>query len=115
MFFQMVEYSTIIFWVQTYNLIFAKSVECKEKALDVGEFVAHQLYDGTDLVDFDKYKETPKVSDIVYYRLIPKISDHVSLPKEEAEEHSAYYLGGGGPEIHIEKSTGKVLEWKLAK
>ena len=52
---------------------------------------------------------------ILYYRLIPKISDHVSLPKEEAEEHSAHYLGGGGPEIHIEKSTGKVLEWKLAK
>ena len=43
------------------------------------------------------------------------ISDHVSLPEEEAEEHSAHYLGGGGPEIHIEKSTGKVLEWKLAK
>lgn len=120
MFFQMVEYSTIIFWVQTYNLIFAKPVESKEKALDVGEFVAHQLYDGTDLVDFDKYEVTPKVSDegdiyIVYYRLIPKISDHVSLPKEEAKERSVHYLGGGGPEIHIEKSTGKVLEWKLAK
>ena len=69
------------------------------------------MYDGTDLVDFNKYEETPKVSDM----LIPKISDHVSLPKEKAEEHSAHYLGGGGPEIHIEKSTGKVLEWKLAK
>lgn len=52
---------------------------------------------------------------ILYYRLIPKISDHVPLPEEEAKEHSAHYLGGGGPEIHIEKSTGKVLEWKLAK
>lgn len=36
MFFQMVEYSTIIFWVQTYNLIFTKPVECKEKVLNVG-------------------------------------------------------------------------------
>ena len=74
MFFQMIDYSTTVFWVQTYNLIFAKPVESKEKALEVGEFVAHQLYDGTSLVDFDKYEEIPKVSDegdayIVYYRV----------------------------------------------
>ena len=52
MFFQMIDYSTTVFWVQTYNWIFAKPVESKEKALEVGEFVAHQLYDGTSLVDF---------------------------------------------------------------
>lgn len=119
----MIEYSTIIFWVQTYNLIFAKPVESKEKALEVGEFVAHQLYDGTGLVNFDRYEEIPKVSDdgdiyTVYYRLPPKrciIPDHVPLPEGEPRERSMYTLGGGGPEIHIEKSTGKILEWRLAK
>lgn len=123
MFFQMIECSTIIFWVQTYNLIFAKPVESKEKALELGEFVAHQLYDGTGLVDFDKYEETPRVSDEgdiykVCYRLLPKrlvIPNHVPLPEGEPIEHSMHILGGGGPEIHIEKSTGKILEWRLAK
>lgn len=123
MFFQMIDYSTTVFWVQTYNLIFAKPVESKEKALEVGEFVAHQLYDGTSLVNFDKYEEIPKVSDegdtyIVYYRVPSKkcaISDHASLPEGELIERSKHTLGGGGPEIHIEKSTGKILEWKLAK
>ncbi len=123
MFFEMVEYSTIVLWVQTYNLIFAKPVESEEKALEVGKFIAHQLYDGTNLVDFDKYEETPQVYDdgkiySVCYSLLNKnriIPDHVSLPEGNSIEHVVYTLGGGGPCIEIEKATGKILDWKLQK
>lgn len=123
MFFEMVEYSKLALWVQTYNLIFAKPVESEEEARKLGERIAHQLYDGTSLVDFDKYEEIPKVYDdgkiySICYSLLNKkriIPDHVSLPERDPIEHVVYTLGGGGPCIEIEKATGKILDWKLQK
>ena len=118
MFFEMVNCSKLALWVQTYNLFSAKPVNSEEEARMVGEYIAHKLYDGTDFVDFSRYEEKPQVSEgdeiySVWYRPNPR--KYVTIVDGEFKEEIGYPDGGGGPCIKIEKSTGKILSWKLQK
>lgn len=123
MFYQMISYSSMALWVQTYNLFSAKPVKSEVEARKIGEYVAHKLYDGTDLVDFSKNEEIPKISDnggtyTISYSLLPvkyTLPAHVPISEVESRERCVTPLGGGGPSIKIEKSTGKILGWKLQK
>ena len=123
MFFEMVTYSKLALQVQVYNLFSAKPVKSEEEARELGERIAHQLYDGTEWVDFNRYEKTPRVSDngniySIYYSRLPKkyiVPDHVPLPEGEPRERLVYPSGGGGPWIKIEKSTGKIILWGLQK
>lgn len=118
MFYQMISYSSMALWVQTYNLFSAKPIESKEYARIVGEHIAHKLYEGTSPVDFSKYEKTPQVNEkdeiySVWYRPNPR--KYITIVDGEFKEEIGYPDGGGGPCIKIEKSTGKILSWKLQK
>lgn len=123
MFYQMVTHPAMTLSVQTYNLFSAKPIDTKEKAIEVGEYMAHKLYDGTNWVDFSRYEETPQVSESdevysVWYRPHAKkeiIPDCISLPEGQPRERWYYPIGGGGPYIDIEKSTGKIIDFGLQK
>ena len=118
MFFEMVTGSKLALKVQIYNSFSAKPVNSEEEARIIGEHIAHKLYDGTDLVDFSKYEETPRIDDngdtyAVFYSLPPvkyTLPDYVPVPKGEFREKWVTPLGGGGPTIMIDKATGKILD-----
>ena len=123
MFFNMISYSKMNFLIQKYNIFSAKPVNSEEEARQIGEYLAHKLYDGSNLVDFGRYEKVPQVDDdgemySVWYRLYPRryiVPNHIPLPNGEPRERLEYSLGGGGPQIEIEKSTGKILDWGLQK
>ena len=123
MFFEMINCSKLALWVQAYNPFSAKPVNSEEEARMVGEYVAHKLYNGTDLVDFSKYEEVPQIEDngdtyAVFYSLPPvkyTLPDYVPIFEGESRERWVTPLGGGGPTITIDKATGKILDWGLQK
>ena len=99
-------------WVDTYNAFHTRRTISAGEAQRLGERVAHKLYDGY----FD-FNACPVV----------KIGDngnewhvwfsHVPVPPVDMGNglvHCTAYLGGG-PEIHIDKSTGNIVHWALLK
>lgn len=107
-------------WIKIYNTLYAKPVESKEQAKEVGEYIAHKFFPD---IDYNKY-EPAKVSDYEdgYYSVayilpprIEKLPDFVPLEEGEPREHLVYPKGGGGPRVIIEKSTGKIILWGLQK
>ena len=102
------------------NIFNAKPVNSEEQARELGEYIAHGLYDG--IVDFNRY-EPPRVdldgdNYSVSYPLHPvvqRLLDFVPLLPGESRERLVYPLGGGGPAIVLDRATGKIVEWRLQK
>ena len=118
MFFNMISYSKMNFLIQKYNIFSAKPVNSEEEARQIGEYLAHKLYDGSNLVDFGRYEKVPQVSEddkiyFVWYR--PNLRKYITIVDGKFKEEMGYPDGGGGPCIKIEKSTGKILDWGLQK
>ena len=94
MFFQMMEYSKSALWVKIYNAFAHEAINSEQQARNLGENIAHKIYDKTGLVDFDRY--VIRVSDygtewVIYYSIPPK-------PPEEDDngflKASVEYLDG---------------------
>lgn len=86
------------------TFFFPTPVETEEQALDLGERLAHSLY---TYIPFDNYIPQVCSNDdewLVYYCL--------KGPDGLINHH---ILGGGGPEIHIRKKDGKLLNIFLQK
>lgn len=100
-------------WIQKYNMFDARPVNSVVQARNVGESIAQTVFPS---VDYEKYELKSKYdsssnSYIISYG-IPKSE---SIDSETGLIRSIHTLGGGGPEIHIDRNTGKIVSWGLQK
>lgn len=107
-------------WTKIYNTLYVKPVKSEQEAREIGEYIAHGLFPD---IDYSRY-ESAKVLDYGdgYYSItyllpprIEKLPDFVPLKEGETRERLVYAKGGGGPEIIIEKETGKIVLFNLQK
>ena len=110
---EMISYSKLALWVQMYNVFSSEPINSAEKAKELGEYIVHKLIDG--IVDFSRYPNI-RVTDYVEEWCIA-----FSLPRVPERDFgngffkSRAMFGGGGPEIHLDKNTGKIVRWGLQK
>lgn len=99
-------------WVDTYNAFRSHSVSTAREAQRLGEYAAHKLYDGH--FDFNSFPVV-RVDDNgnewhIWF-------SHAPIPPVDMGNglvHCTFYLSGG-PEIHIDKATGRITSWGLYK
>lgn len=107
-------------WTKMYNMLYAKPIKSEQEAKEVGEYIAHEFFPD---IDYSKYQPA-KVSDYGdgYYSVaylqpprIKKLPDFVPLKEGQTREILVPVKGGGGPEVIIEKETGKIILCCLQK
>jgi len=87
-------------------------VTTQQQAILVGTKAAHTIYSG--IVDFNRLSFT-KIEDMGDEWYVWFTEPPIAPTTEENGFIKCTARLGGGPEIRINKATGKIIEWRLTK
>ncbi len=100
-------------WIQKYNVFDARPINSVIQARNVGENIARTVF---PQVDYEGYEVTSKFDSFSNRYIVAFGHQHIeSVDSETGLIRSICEMGGGGPEIHLDKHTGKIVSWGLQK
>lgn len=102
-----------LLWIPIYNSFDAKPLDTLSQAEIVGEQISRKIFPDIDYRQYEVQSEFDSISNNYIISFVyPKI------PTQDLGDgfiRSTAIMGGGGPSIHLDKSTGKIVSWGLQK
>ncbi len=99
-------------WIDAYNAFRSRSVSTPGEAQRLGELVAHKMY--SEVVDFNRLSVTHVEDSGTEWEVWFSEPPIPPVDMGNGFVHCTFYLGGG-PQICINKATGKITSWGLYK
>ena len=93
----------LLLWIPKYNNFDARPLHTLSQAEIVGEQISRKIFKS----EFDSISNNYIISFV-----------HPKVPSQDLGNgliRSTAIMGGGGPEIHLDKATGKIVSWGLQK
>lgn len=102
-----------LLWIPIYNNFNAKPLHNSYQAQIVGEQISRKIFPD---IDYQRYLVKSEFDEVSNNYIISFVNSSISSQDLDNEfTKSTVIMGGGGPEIRLDKATGKILDWGLQK
>lgn len=102
-----------LLWIPKYNNFDAKPLHNLYQAQTVGEKISRKIFPNVNYKQYVIKSEFDSNSNSYIISFVLP-----SIPSQDLGSEfikSTVIMGGGGPEIHLDKATGKITHWGLQK
>lgn len=103
----------LLLWIPKYNNFDARPLHTLSQAEIVGEQISRKIFPDIDYQQYEVKSEFDSISNNYIISFV-----HPKVPSQDLGNgliRSTAIMGGGGPEIHLDKATGKIVSWGLQK